>query len=205
MLFTQGMEMMFKTSKQAMAFTVLAVLLTSSAADEVTDSVADAMASYKEKEYSKAAEDLGYALSLIRQKQAENLQTYLPAPLGGWSAEPSESASAGAGIMGGGITASRKYTKSNAQITVEIVTDSPMLQSVAMFLSNPMYATSSGGKMIRVHREKALLKFDAKRESGEIQLLIDNRILVTVKGNRIAEADLTAYAEKIDYRKLKSL
>ena len=183
---------------------VPAILLTANAvADEITDTIDEAVASYKEGKYSKAAEDLSFAMDLIRQKKGTALQSYLPDALPGWKAEEPTSQTVGAAMFGGGTTLSREYSKGDSKVTIEMVTDSPMMQGIAMMLSNPMFAGSDGGKLTRVNREKAIVKYDGKERSGEIIMIADNRFLITVKGNNVSKEDLMAYAKAIDIKKLK--
>ena len=90
-------------------------------------------------------------------------------------------------------------------ITVEIVTDSPLLQSMMMMFSDPMYATSDGGKLEKIKRQKAIVKFNPDTNRGDIKIVIANRFLVTVTGNRTTKEDLKAYAKAIDYKKLTAM
>jgi len=73
-----------------------------------------------------------------------------------------------------------------------------------MMFMNPMYATSSGGELVRVGRQKAILKYDADRRKGDVNIIVANRILVQVEGKGINKDDLTAYAKMIDYKKMES-
>jgi len=174
-------------------------------ADDVTDSINEALDAYKEGEYSVAVDSLNYASQLINQKKGDSLSTLLPEPLDGWSAKSSKSQTMGAAMFGGGITAERKYVKGKNNVSIEIVADSPMMQSVMMMFSNPMYATSDGGKLEKIKRQKAIVKFNPDNNRGDIKIVVANRFLVTVKGNKTTLADLKAYAKAIDYKKLKSL
>ena len=184
-------------------FLVCGVL--SLSADDVTDTIESALAAYKKGEYSMAADDLGYALELVKQKKGENLKDYFPQPLAGWKAETAESQTTGAGMMGGGTMASRVYLKGESRIQIEIVTDSPLMQSFAMMLSNPAFATSDGGKMIRIGRQKAVESYDASLHSGDIKMMVGSRFLVTVMGENVGEADLLDYAKAIDLEKLSAM
>ena len=56
-------------------------------ADEITDSIEEAMEYYNESNYVEAANSLDYASQLIRQKRSGKLEALLPEPLAGWSAE----------------------------------------------------------------------------------------------------------------------
>lgn len=55
-------------------------------ADEATDAMDRAKALYKAQDYTKAMNELNYAINQIHQKQAERYQTAFPAPLAGWEA-----------------------------------------------------------------------------------------------------------------------
>ena len=173
--------------------------------DEVTDAIDEALQSYKDKNYSDAMNSLNYASQLIGQKKGGDLQSFLPSPLSGWEASESSSQAVGAAMMGGGVSAERRYTKGDATVTVQIVTDSPMLQGMLMMFGNPMLAGADGGKLERIAGEKAIVKYGAEEKSGDINLAVANRFLVTVKGDGVSLEDLKAYAGKIEYKKLAAL
>ncbi len=184
----------------------LAVSLSCVHADDVTDTVDDAMAAYKSGDFGKASEDLSYALDLMKQKRGDSLKAFLPEPLSGWSAEEAKSQTVGAAMFGGGTTLTRQYKKGDAAISIEIVTDSPLMQSMSAMIANPMFAASDGGEMIRINREKGILKYSKEDKSGEIIFLAGNKFMITVKGHGGAERDdLLGYAKAIDVEKLKSL
>jgi len=174
-------------------------------ADDVKDSINEALDYYNNGEYSDAVDSLNYASQLIQQKKSENLTTFLPEPLEGWTSKKPKSNTAGAAMFGGGITATRQYMKGKNNITVEIVTDSPMLQSMMMMFSNPMYATSDGGKLEKIKRQKAIVKFNPDTNRGDIKIVVANRFLVTVKGNNTTIKELKDYAKAIDYKKLAAM
>jgi len=141
-------------------------------ADDVKDSIKEAIEYYDEGDYSGAVESLNYATQLIQQKKSENLTSFLPEPLDGWTADKSSSQAVGAAMFGGGVTAERRYAKEESQVTVQIVTDSPMLQTMMMMFSNPMFASSDGGKMEKIKRQKAIVKYDPPTQQGEIQIVV---------------------------------
>lgn len=171
--------------------------------DEITDSIEEAMEYYKENNYIEAANSLDYASQLIRQKRSGKLEALLPEPLAGWSAEDVKSQAAGAGYLGGMISAKRKYKKDKSYITVEIITDSPALQSMAMVFSNPAYASADGGKLTKIKKQKAVIKYHPSRKNGEINIVVARQYLVSVKGQNITQDDLIDYASAVDYKKLK--
>ena len=184
---------------------ISALLITPGAvfADEITDSIEEASEYYKEGDYVEAANSLDYASQLIRQKRSVKLEAFLPEPLSGWSAEDVKSKAAGPGYLGGMISAKRKYKKDKSSVTIEIITDSPALQSMVMIFSNPAYASADGGKLTKIKRQKAIIKYHPSRKNGEINIVVAKQYLVSVKGRNISQNDLVDYASAIDYKKLK--
>lgn len=172
-------------------------------ADEITDSIEEAIEYYKEGNFVEAVNSLDYASQLIRQKRSGNLESFLPEPLAGWSAEDIKSQASGAGFLGGMISAKREYKKDKSSVTVEIITDSPALQSMVMIFSNPAYASADGGKLSKINRQKAIVKYHPSRKSGELNIVVAKKYLVSVKGRNINKNDLVDYASAIDYKKLK--
>jgi hypothetical protein len=201
----QGGGIMLKQSKVlCMGVAMLIMVFVGYAyADNVTDAVNEALQHYKGGNYSEAMNSLNYASQLIGQKKGGNLQSLLPEPLQGWTAEDTKSEAVQ--MYGGGVTAERRYRKDESSVSVRIITDSPMLQGVMMMLSNPMMATSDGGKMVKIGGEKAIVKYNASKKRGDINIVIANRFMVTVEGKKVELEDLKAYAAAIDYKKLSAL
>ena len=106
-------------------------------------------------------------------------------------------------MLGGGVTVSRDYTRGASTISVEIVSDSPVLQSVLMMLNNPVFAGAGGGRLETVKGNRSVLKFDSGKKSGELYIVVASRFVVTVKGRQVAREDLLAYGEAMDYRVLE--
>ena len=193
----EKMKKIIKLSMVALMITGLAV------ADEVTDILGETTESYKNGDYAQVKEDLMYVLELLKQKKGDSLKMMLPEALDGWTSEKATSESAGSAMLGGGTNVSRVYKKDKAKVTISVVTDSPLMQSIGMMMSNPMF--SSGGKLKRINREKAMIKYNEKNRSGEVTLVVDKRFMITVKGRNVNEADLLAYTKAIDFKKLKRM
>ena len=196
---------MMKTVKVLLLVVFCLFLVSPVFADDVTDSVKEALKYYERGEYSEAAGNLEYAAQLIRQKKGGQIQAVLPKPLSGWQAEESSSQAFGGAMMGGGVSAERTYFKDNSSVTVKIVTDSPMLQGFMMMFSNPMYATAEGGKLEKVGGQKAIVKYDREYREGDINLVVAHRYLVTIEGSDVTKEDLTAYAQAVDYKQLEGM
>ena len=160
---------------------------------------------YKDGQYTDAAGSLDYAAQLIRQKKGGELTSLLPEALKGWKADDATSQAAGAAMMGGGITVERSYHKGSSKVTIQVISDSPLMQGVMMMLSNPMFASSDGGRLERISGQKASVKYNENNERGDIKIVVANRFLITIEGRKVAKDDLKEYAKAIDYKKLAAL
>jgi hypothetical protein len=175
-------------------------------ADEITDQIERGLKLYKEGKISEALSELDYAAGLLRQKKAEAIAALFPPAPSGWKAEKAESQALGQAIFGGGIHAERVYKaeKGNGRVKLEIMSDSPWLQTLAMVLTNPMLAQSQGGKLIRIGDEKALLQVHDGR--AEISLSLDSKILVKVEAQADKAEDLAKdFLGRVDLKKLREL
>ncbi|MBN1327162.1 MAG: hypothetical protein JW996_04365 [Candidatus Cloacimonetes bacterium] len=193
--------------KRVMLLIVLGLMFVGSQliADEISDLIEAGLKNYKDGDYSQAIENLSYANQLIKQKKGENLEVLLPAPLSGWEADDATSSAAADALFGGGITVSRDYYKEDSNINITIMSDSPMMQSMMMIMSNPMFATSDGGKIETINGQKAIVKFEASGRSGDVNIIVNGKYMITVQGNNITKNDLVDYAKAIDYNKIAAL
>lgn len=170
--------------------------------DPVIQTIEKAIAEYKKQNYSNAATNLDYASQLIRQKKGEALSTFLPEALEGWTASEGKSRVTAASLFGGGLTAERDYTKGNATIHITIVTDSPLLQPMIMMFSNPIFAASAG-RFELIKGYKGIIKHQNNR--GDINIVVNNRFLITVTGRNVSEENLVDYAKHIDLKGVADL
>ena len=118
-----------------LVFTPLLLLTTSTFlnADDISETLTEAIKSYEAGEYSTAVEDINYALQLIQQKKSEGLASYLPEPLEGWTAKKSESQSAGSAMFGGGIGRQKaivKYKEERERGEITVVVDKRFLVKI---------------------------------------------------------------------------
>jgi len=171
-------------------------------ADEVEESINEAIRSYKDGKYTEAVGSLDYASRLIRQKRAEMLKTLLPEPLPDWTAENASSETTGLAMLGGILSAKRTYRKGLSRVTME-VTDSAALQSIMAMFSNFMFTTAGGGRLKRIGGQKAIIKYMPENRDGEITVMVENKCMLSVKGEDVCEQDLMDYASAVNYKKLK--
>ncbi len=176
------------------------------AADEVADSITQGLDQYQKGRYAEAMSSLNFASQKIGQIKVESMKVLIPKPLSGWTADDVVSQAAGAAMFGGGLSAEGRYRKGDqGDVTVRIVTDSPLLQSMMMVIGNPMFASSSGGKLEKISNQTAIVKYDASNKQGDINIVVAGRVLVTVEGSDVSQEDIMAYAKAVDYDKIAAL
>ncbi len=173
-------------------------------ADEITDLLKKAGSDYESGNYSEAISSLDYAGQLIRQKKGEAMLKLLPEAQKGWTAEEPTSESTSGSMFGGMVAVERRYQKDDSNVTIKITSDSPMLAGMLGMFSNPMLVSGSGGKLETIKGQKAVVKYDAPNKSGDINIVVGGKILVTVEGHDVPRDALTAYAGAIDYAKLSA-
>lgn len=171
--------------------------------DNVLSTIREATRQYEAGDYTGAASNLDYAAQLVRQQKSERMKALLPEPLSGWEGKDANAQALGAAILGGGVTVSRDYKRGTSSLSVEIVSDSPVLQSVLMMVNNPVFAGAGGGKLETLKGQRAILKFDSGKKSGDLYVVVDGRFVITIKGRQVAREDLIAYGEAINYALLE--
>jgi len=165
-------------------------------ADDIHDALGQAESAYSSGDYGRAKKAADLAATLLGQLAAEQLAKALPGPLDGWTAEEASGDSSAAALFGG-VQAERGYTNADGQqVRIQVMVDSPLVAQMAGLYANPAMAAMMG-KLVKVGGQQAVLN-----EQGEIQMLVDSRVLVTVTGDAPAEAK-QKYAEAVDLAKLK--
>lgn len=167
-------------------------------ADEVKTTIKEALEAYDSGDLATAKESLGYASQLIAQQSASKLSAILPQALAGWTAKDAESDAGAASLFGGGIQASRSYTKDGKKVGIQIMGDSPMLAQWIPMMSNPSMGAALG-KAIRIGKQRAI-----QGKDGKLVMVVANRFLITIEGSAVAE-DKMAYAKAIDLDALQAL
>jgi len=178
-------------------------------ADEITDQMERGLKLYKQGKLSEALGEVEVASTLMRQKKAESLEAVFPAPPAGWTADKAETQALAKVFMGGGITASRVYKqqRGKGRVKLEVVSDSPLMQGVAMLLTNPMLVQSApGAKLIRLGEGNALLTVQGEGRA-DVQLVVDGKVLLRAEASGLEQAAETAkeFAAMLDLDKLRQL
>lgn len=167
-------------------------------ADDVSDAIAQATKAYAAKDFAGARAALGEAMQFLAQKAAAGMGAALPKPLPGWTAPEADTSDANMAMMGGGSQVARRYENGQGQhVEIRAIADSPMVAPMAMAMSNPAMAGSMG-KLVRVGSLRAI-----QTREGDVQMLVDSRILLMITGDAPVEAKLD-YARAVDVAKLSA-
>lgn len=184
--------------KRICAVALSLALSAPAAADEVEDALTMALEAYQVGDVTLAIEELDFAKTLLTQMKGQALQNYLPEAPSGWERRVSENSGGGAaGFMGGGMVAEALYTRDTKRVNVQIMANGQMVTTMATMFGNSTMM-SSMGKVKRHGRQKYVVTHD-----GEIQALIDGRILVQIDGSAPV-ADKEALFFEMDFAGLKA-
>ena len=168
------------------------------AGDDVLDAIDQARKSYEAGNMTAAKQSLDLASQLVGQKNAESFGALLPPPLPGWTAEKIETAAVGTSMFGAS-SASRRYRGPDGHdVEVRITGDSAMVMQFAQLFLNPVIAGAMG-KLIKVGDQRAI-----QTHEGAINMVVNNKYLVTVEGSADAGAKL-AYAQAVDIARLSKM
>lgn len=168
-------------------------------ADDVKDAIAEALHAYEAGEYTTAAGQLDYAAQLVRQLKGGRLEAFLPQPVAGWTGAKTEMNATS--MFGGGTSVERAYTKLDSRITVQIIGDAPMLQGLMMMFGNPAMLQGNA-KLQTIKGQRAIVQMEPNGSDGELSMVVGQRFLVKITGNRVSRDDLIAFANAIDYEGL---
>ena len=73
-----------------------------------------------------------------------------------------------------------------------------------MQMFNPAVVGSTGGKLQKIKRNKAVVKYSAENRSGEIFINVAKKYLIKIDGSNVDREDLMNYANGVDYKGLKN-
>lgn len=183
--------------RSLLAAAILAMIAPQPArADDISDAIGAAQRAYQAGRLQETQTALQEAMQLLAQRAAEGLGAALPDALPGWTAEEVQTSAAGVAGVFGATTASRRYGNAQGQsVEIQVMSDNPMIAQLAAVMANPMLAGAMG-RLVRVGEQRAIQAAD-----GNLQMLVDNRILVQVQGDASAEAKLS-YARAINLARL---
>jgi hypothetical protein len=168
------------------------LLATPALADDVTDQVNEGLAAYARKDYAAAITALEAATALLRQARSEVWKVYLPPAPPGWTID---NTTVGAGTLGIGTSASRKYVQDGQSVEISLMTDSPVMQGLAAVIANPMIAAAAGKTVIIGGRRMNYITVD-----NSLVAMVGDRVLVRVQGSSgVSEDALRAFVALLPF------
>ncbi|MBA3326559.1 MAG: hypothetical protein H0T41_15265 [Rhodobacteraceae bacterium] len=164
-------------------------------ADEFTDVVESGLAAYRDGDVAAAREDLEYAVKLLTEMKAETLAKLLPAAPAGWTREAADTEGAGfaMAMFGGGTTAAASYRKGDAEFTLTLVANSPMVSGIAAMVSG--MSSMAGSETRRIQRTQFAVS------EGEVQGVVADKVMVSASGTASVD-DMAAVIEMMDFSAL---
>jgi hypothetical protein len=179
----------------ALAFSIAALLAAATVqADEFTDTINAALEAYEADDINAAAEELGYATSLLQTMKGQRFAELLPEPLDGWTREIDTESNAAVGMFGGGVTATGNYTGPSGNVSIEMMADNPSVMTMAGMYANPQMLASMG-EVVRVNRQSFL------NQDGDLTGVVGGRVLINIRGSASLD-DKKAYLAALDFNAL---
>lgn len=164
-------------------------------ADDVTDQINEALKAYQNHDTQTAIAALDAASNLMRQSRADGLKKLLPLPPPGWTADAAESTAVSVAMLGGGVTASRVYHNGVQRVEVQLVADSPMLQTVAALIASPLGAIGGMKTVVIGGRRMSYTEND-----HSYMTLVADKVIVRVEGNSdTPDVTLKSFIGVIDF------
>jgi hypothetical protein len=159
-------------------------------ADDIRDALTEAQKAYAAGDIAGAKQALDVASQLLAQKNADGLAKFLPAALTGWQADAAETDASAAAVFGGGLIAKRDYRRGSTEVTVQILSNSPMMMQMSAMFNNAQMLGSMG-RVFRIRGKTAVLT-----REGTIQIVL-GKAFVIIEGSG-SEADKRAYLDALD-------
>ena len=181
----------------------VALLLATARADEIEDALTAALTAHKGGDLKATTAAVQKAVGLLQTKAAAGLSAALPSEIGIWKAGKLESQSLEG--AGGGHSLRRSYRHGDKDKgeerrgTVVITVDSPLLEKVTSFLTNPEIGALLGAKPVTVGTHKAV----HIEKQGILQFIVNQRFLVAVEGKKLKKEELLVIAQGILTEHLK--
>ncbi len=176
-------------------------------ADEVDDQIEAARQAYASGELRGAVDMLNFAVAKIQEQMTAKLLELLPEPMEGWTADAAQSQTGGMAAMITGTTLNRRYAREDgAEITLNLMADSPMMPMLTMAMSMPFVMQSNQDmKTYSFKGHRGVVEHAADSSDYEITLMIGNRLVIQGKGTKLAEIEpIEAYFEQLDLEAIQA-
>ncbi|MEM1121232.1 MAG: hypothetical protein AAGJ18_12345 [Bacteroidota bacterium] len=185
--------------------------------EEVQDQIDEDLAKAKD-DLSNAFDNLGDALEGLKKKHNiddkepvsfRDMKKALPSSLAGVNFEESEGQTSG--ILGIKIsTVEAKYQEDNAAFEVTIVDVAgvgSLVKKMANWSEFEVDKETRDGyeRTTEIDGHPALEKYNERRETGETNLLVEDRFIITIRGEGVSERQMRRAVDDINIRKLVRL
>lgn len=161
-----------------------------------------AESSYKSGDNENARFELQQSLVELDKIIGEEILKILPQQLNGIDYDDQDDNVSGSILGYSGVYVNRSWMKDAEQISVEIITNSPMLSMVNSFLTNPLIAgmaKNDNQKVIKINGYKGMLTKDEMEEgSYDVQIPISDSMVTLNYDGAASEADVLKAANAID-------
>lgn len=190
------------------AYTLIIILFFAVAgmqAQEVPGLLSEAGSSYKSGNTEDARFALQQALNGINQAIGRDMLALMPDQLGGMDKVAEEDDVTGTNMGFAGLYVSRNYKAENKDVSVEIVSDSPLLGSINALLSMPMLVSDPNQKRIKVDGQKALLSRTLDEEGPvyyDVQIVFGSSLFTLKTTGVEEEKEVIAMLEQIPVREI---
>jgi len=191
-------------------FTLLVLILSAgfvTLAQEFDKNIATARASYSSGNLQDSRFAMEQALRDLDMAIGKEILKVLPAKMGALTAVEKEDNVTGSGSFVG-LYVQRNYGVAPKTGAIEIINNSPMINSLNAILSMPVIGgmmRDENQKMVKIQGYKSILNKQVNSETGktnyELQIPMNNT-LVTVKMDDSSEGEITAAANTIPLSKI---
>ena len=181
--------------------------------EEAIDSLTTAQTFVEKGNFSKAVEEINYALAKINELTAAGLIKFIPEPPPGYTLDNKQSQGTGAGAaIAGNAGANAAYSNPDgASINLNIAIGGMTGKMASFAAFGQMFAglASTAGqgaqsKQIRVHGYTGTEIYDNQERSGTLTFQIGAKTSVTIEGSNIESSDvLKKLAKNIDFAGLE--
>jgi hypothetical protein len=181
-------------------------------AQEFDKSLASAKSAYNSGNLEDARFNLENALREIDAAIGREILKLLPTSLGGLNSDSKNDQVTGmSGGLTGGLYVQRTYGNQDKSVTLDIISDSPLMAGVNAILAMPMIMNSgdSNQKVVKVQGYKSLLTREVdenNQTSGyQLQTPFGSSLLTLDYNGAISEADLLKIANTLPLEKIITL
>lgn len=155
----------------------------------------------KQGKYSKAIEDLQWAIREIRIIQIGELKKYLPTTASGYTVEEVQPDASVAAVFNINIVeAERRFNArgGDERVSVKITSGDIGGAGLGAMMKMAQMFGQQQGELVRVKGRKATVEWDADSRSGKLTCVLENNVQLTVEVTDGQKASLTKFAEMVD-------